>query len=538
MTTLAPGASGAGATSPKPKETPKEALIGLIISFAVVLIYRGFIFETFHIPTGSMAPTLRGAHMQFTSPQSGQTWAVNPWTDNRGMPTNPQGSAANPIRVSDPVTGSPIQPGTYPLRSGDRIAVLKYNWLHHPKRWDVIVFKFPENPRENYIKRLVGLPNEDLWLVDGDVFVRESADSEWRIARKPAYIQDDVWWTIHSSELAPVKREFDGVPWRSPWQGHGWSMDDRGVFRAESGGASLSWDSNAWPITDFTAYNQITPWAPNRRDNRPGVPVYPTSDLRVRAGVEPSAPDATVRLTIEANEHRYVAEIKTGGVRYSVEPVSGTGELVLNANGFGGFPVGEITDVEFRHVDQALEVHINGEMQGRMTYDWSPVERLRNATRMTDEQLEAVFANDADTTLSNPNVYTLPQVSIDIESDGAVALHRVGLDRDLFYQPAMHFGGTRAGAPGLASHPAHLAKMGDDEFFAAGDNSASSRDSRLWDNVNPWIEAQTDAQVGMVPGDMLMGEAVLVFWPAPNVLNLGPIRLPFVPDVGRMRLIK
>src|SRR5690606_21024813 len=132
-------------TRAKPKETPKEAVIGLIISFVVVLIYRGFIFETFHIPTGSMAPTLRGAHMQFTSPQSGFTWAVNPWTDNRGAPTNPQGSAANPIRVSDPATGVAIQPGAYPLRSGDRIAVLKYNWVHHPKRWDVIVFKMPEN---------------------------------------------------------------------------------------------------------------------------------------------------------------------------------------------------------------------------------------------------------------------------------------------------------------------------------------------------------------------------------------------------------
>ena len=549
-----PGASRAGAAilrsmalappvaraHAKPKETPKEALIGLIISFVVVLIYRGFIFETFHIPTGSMAPTLRGAHMQFTSPQSGTTWAVNPWTDNRGVPTNPQGSASNPIRVSDPVTGAPIQPGAYPLRSGDRIAVLKYNWLHHPKRWDVIVFKFPENPRENYIKRLVGLPNEDLWLVDGDVFVRPSGEDNWRIARKPAYIQEDVWWTIHSSERSPVRRDFDGVAWRSPWQGRGWSLDDRGVLRSESpSGAPLAWDSNAWPITDFAAYNQVTPWAPNRRDTRPGVPVYPTSDLRVRAGVEPSAPDATVRMTIEANEHRFSAMISGYSVEYTIEPLSG-GEIQRLVAGtvFERFPVGEVTDVEFRHVDQSLEVRINGETHGRLTYDWSPVERLRNATRLTDEQLDAVFANDADASLSNPSVYTLPQVSISVESSGAVALHRVGLDRDLFYQPAMHFGGSRAGAPGLGSHPAHLARMNANEFFAAGDNSASSRDSRLWDAVSPWVLDQTGAQVGMVPGDMLMGEAVVVFWPAPNVLQLGPIRLPFVPDLGRMRLIK
>ena len=541
-------AAATGNTAPsraKAKETPKEALIGLVISFAVVLIYRGFIFETFHIPTGSMAPTLRGAHMQFTSPQSGFTWAVNPWTDSNGVPTNPQGSASNPVRVSDPVTGVSIQPGAYPLRSGDRIAVLKYNWIHHPKRWDVIVFKMPENPRENYIKRLVGLPNEDLWMVDGDVFVRpgtnEKGDlsSGWSIARKPSYIQDDVWWTIHSSELAPLKKDFDGVPWRSPWQGTGWTRGGEGEFRTESADSStLNWDSEYWPLTDFTAYNQVTPWAPNHREGNPRAMVYPTSDLRVRAGVEPDGPDAIVRLKIEANQHIFTATLSEGKVEYSMQPASGGEPTVLAAGGFPGFPQGKVSDVELRHVDQSLEVRVDGRMYGRMSYDWSPLERLRNATRLTDEQLDAILANPLDTTLSrNPSIYIQPQVSIET-SGGPVTLHRVGIDRDLFYQPAMHFGGSRAGAPGLASHPEHIAHIGEWEFFAAGDNSGSSRDSRLWDNVNPWVLDQTDARVGMVPGDMLMGEAVVVFWPAPKTLTLGPLRLPFVPDAGRTRLIK
>jgi len=537
--------SAAAPSSAKPRETPKEAVIGLIISFVVVLIYRGFIFETFHIPTGSMAPTLRGAHMQFTSPQSGETWAVNPWTDDRGAPTNPQGTNNNPIRVSDPSTGVPIQPGVYPLRSGDRIAVLKYNWLHHPQRWDVIVFKFPENPRENYIKRLVGLPNEQLWLVDGDVFTRADDAAQWRIARKPARIQDDVWWTVHSSELEPLAQSFDGVAWRSPWQGRGWThvdADERGVIRTDSADPGpLVWDVSAWPITDFTAYNQIGPWAPNRREFRPVVPVYPTSDVRVRAGVEPSGPDATARFAVRVNRFTFAATLSTGRVVLSIEPVDGGEPTSIVANGFRGFPVGEVTDVEFLHVDQALEVRVNGETMGRMTYDWSPRERLLNATRLSPEQLDAVLSNADDATLSNQinslGVYVPAEVSIDV--DGApTTLHRVGLDRDLFYQPAARYTGPNASLPGLGTHPLHPARLGDDDFFAAGDNSASSRDSRLWEAVNPWVEDLTHAQVGVVPGDMLMGEAVVVFWPAANTLSLGPIRLPFIPDIGRMRLIK
>ena len=31
-----------------------------------------------------------------------------------------------------------------------------------PERWDVVVFRYPEEPEVSYIKRLVGLPGEEL----------------------------------------------------------------------------------------------------------------------------------------------------------------------------------------------------------------------------------------------------------------------------------------------------------------------------------------------------------------------------------------
>ena len=45
-----------------------------------------------------------------------------------------------------------------PVFKGDRILVNKQPTA--PKRFDVTVFKYPEEPQINYIKRVVGLPNE------------------------------------------------------------------------------------------------------------------------------------------------------------------------------------------------------------------------------------------------------------------------------------------------------------------------------------------------------------------------------------------
>ena len=49
----------------------------------------------------------------------------------------------------------------------------------------MIVFKFPGNAKQNYIKRLVGLPGETIWIRHGDIFVEQPGTSERRIARKP-----------------------------------------------------------------------------------------------------------------------------------------------------------------------------------------------------------------------------------------------------------------------------------------------------------------------------------------------------------------
>ncbi|MBU0755297.1 MAG: signal peptidase I [Planctomycetes bacterium] len=62
----------------------------------------------------------------------------------------------------------------------DRVLVNKFIYLiGHPQRWDVIVFKYPLDQSKNYIKRLIGLPGERVTIQKGDIYING------RIERKP-----------------------------------------------------------------------------------------------------------------------------------------------------------------------------------------------------------------------------------------------------------------------------------------------------------------------------------------------------------------
>jgi len=113
----------------KRDESIKETLISIIISFALAFVARSYVAEPFVIPTGSMAPTLNGAHMRFHSPASGYQWAANPsdYDRRRQEPLPIQGSRAinfDPVQVADPMTGRQWAEADVPTRAGDRILVL------------------------------------------------------------------------------------------------------------------------------------------------------------------------------------------------------------------------------------------------------------------------------------------------------------------------------------------------------------------------------------------------------------------------------
>jgi len=92
-----------------------------------VLLFRSFLIEPFRIPSGSMMPTLL----------VGDFVLVNKF--------------AYGLRL--PVTNGKI------LDTGE------------PKRGDVAVFRYPRNPKEDYIKRIIGLPGDTVTVRGEQVYI-------------------------------------------------------------------------------------------------------------------------------------------------------------------------------------------------------------------------------------------------------------------------------------------------------------------------------------------------------------------------------
>ncbi len=57
---------------------------------------------------------------------------------------------------------------------GNRLAYLK----KEPERGDIIIFRYPDNEKILYIKRLIGLPGETLAVRDGEVYINGEALDE------------------------------------------------------------------------------------------------------------------------------------------------------------------------------------------------------------------------------------------------------------------------------------------------------------------------------------------------------------------------
>ncbi len=79
------------------------------------------------------------------------------------------------------IEGHSMQPN---LHHGQFLIVNKLvYYLHPPERGDVVVFHSPQNPRKDFIKRVVGLPGEEVEIREGRVFVNDVRLEETYIAR-------------------------------------------------------------------------------------------------------------------------------------------------------------------------------------------------------------------------------------------------------------------------------------------------------------------------------------------------------------------
>jgi signal peptidase I len=63
--------------------------------------------------------------------------------------------------------------------------------FNEPERGDIVVFRYPRNPQEYFIKRLIGLPGEAIQVKDGNVILYSGDEPEGVVLDEP-YILEDV----------------------------------------------------------------------------------------------------------------------------------------------------------------------------------------------------------------------------------------------------------------------------------------------------------------------------------------------------------
>lgn len=160
----------------------RETFESFVIAILLALVFRAFEAEAFIIPTGSMAPSLQGEHKDLACGECDHQYRVGV---AEGLPV-----AGTTCPLCHFTTRMSKRDASHVTNNGDRILVNKFIYdFQEPERFDVVVFKNPNIAKENYIKRLIGLPGENILIENGDVYTMEElADGSFdkTIARKPS----------------------------------------------------------------------------------------------------------------------------------------------------------------------------------------------------------------------------------------------------------------------------------------------------------------------------------------------------------------
>jgi len=151
-----------------------------------VLVLRSFVVEPFRIPSGSMEPTL----------QNGDFILVNKFT------------------------------------YGLRLPVLFHRFVDNnsPTRGDVVVFRFPQQPEIDYIKRVIGLPGDVVVYRDKQLYVNGELQQQTPLENRMVTANLKFTETLtdgaeHLMQINPLQPQRRTGPWVVP-AGHYFVMGD------------------------------------------------------------------------------------------------------------------------------------------------------------------------------------------------------------------------------------------------------------------------------------------------------------------------
>ena len=119
-------------TRRKRKSAVRETIEAIVVAFAIAILIRTFVIQAFKIPSGSMLATLQiGDH----------------------------------ILVNKFLLGSPVD---IPFTN---INLFRMPGLRKPNKGDIIVFKYPEDPTRDFIKRVIATGGDTVEGRDKDIYV-------------------------------------------------------------------------------------------------------------------------------------------------------------------------------------------------------------------------------------------------------------------------------------------------------------------------------------------------------------------------------
>jgi len=133
-------------------ETRKKSVVrdwveSILIAFVLAMFIRTFFIQAFKIPTGSMKPTLI----------EGDKILVNKFI----------------YGIKIPFTD------------------LRFFKIREPRRGDVIVFKYPKDPKKDFIKRLVATEGEKVLIFNGKIYINGKPIKEPLFSQRYYYNRGD-----------------------------------------------------------------------------------------------------------------------------------------------------------------------------------------------------------------------------------------------------------------------------------------------------------------------------------------------------------
>ena len=104
------------------------------------------------------------------------------------------------------VQGASMEPNFYD-REYLLVDEISYRF-REPERGEVVVFRYPEDPREYFIKRIIGLPGETLKIDNGGVYLLDKSTNSWTKLAESYLVSDSDTLAFEAQQVTLGPDEF------------------------------------------------------------------------------------------------------------------------------------------------------------------------------------------------------------------------------------------------------------------------------------------------------------------------------------------